>query len=225
MRDWLMGLAVKRKRAEDAGPRYGDANDRCMAAVIDVVLLFLLLGNFSSWLTEKIYFAFHQLPPTPAMQIASMGQLAEYIWQTRYPWAISNLLIFLLIGVGIITCQMLYGTTPGKWLLGLKIVRRDTLEPPARWRYVLRFFAYFFSVAPLMVGLFWMSFNKERRTFHDYIAGTVVIHTRPRGWYYAQVKRGFRWVRTKISGSAPLEQPVGEPAAGERHEDGKNSVD
>ncbi len=217
-KDWFVTLGLRPKPLVD-GPRYGSANDRCMAAVIDISILFLLLRPLTESLTERIYAAFHLTSPLPSARIESFSQLAQIIWQTRYPWVLSNGLIFLIMGICVLASQMIYGTTPGKWLLGLKIVRHGTEETPSRGRYVLRFFGYILSCLPLMIGVFWMSFNRERRAWHDYIAGTAVISTRPQGWYWRQFKRPFRWAWRKLRPSTPMENTVGEPAAGEGHED------
>ena len=223
--NFLAPFGLMKKPNVDNGPRYGDANDRCMAVAIDFGILFLLLDEISVWITKTIYGWFNQLSPMVGQRIDNMHDLMQLLWQTRYPWAISNGLIFLLMGLAIITCQMIYGTTPGKWILGLKIVRRGTLEPVARWRYVLRFLGYVPACLPLMIGVFWMSFNKERRCWQDYIAGTVVINTRPRGWVWLMMKRGFFWLKARVMPLPTVEDAVGEPAPEQRHEDGSKPVE
>jgi uncharacterized RDD family membrane protein YckC len=159
--------------------------------------------------------------------ITSFQQMADIIWYTRYPWMISNGLTVLLMGVVYVACQIAYGTTPGKWLLGLKILHAKTLQPIGGWRYALRFLAYIPSAAPLMLGMFAGLFSKRNRTLHDVLAGTVVINTRPKGWYWQKVKAGYLWLKAKITGATlgPVEQTVGEPTAEQRHKDSSKPVD
>jgi uncharacterized RDD family membrane protein YckC len=74
----------------------------------------------------------------------------------------------------------LYGQTPGKWLMGLKVV-------PVRGggmsiaRALARFGGYFVSALPLYAGFLWM-LGPSRRGWHDLLAGTEVIYVarRPR---------------------------------------------
>ena len=225
MRSWFVPFGL-RPKPEETGPRYGDTNDRTMAAVIDIALLFLLLNRISQTISDKVFAAFELSPLGSNAHAANFSEMAKILWEVRYPWLISNGIIVGLMALFVISCQMAYGTTPGKWLLGLKIVRHKTLEPIASWRYVLRFLAYIPASAPLMLGVIWMSFNKQRRGWHDYIAGTVVINTRPKGWYWQKVKLGYRWLMGKMRPSSRLaEKPMGEPSAKQGHEDGSKPID
>lgn len=219
MRHFFVPFGLKPQKPED-GVRYADTNDRSMAAAIDIALLFYLLNRPSQMITEKVFAYFGQTPLGYDSQINSFAALSQVIWTARYPWVISNGLILLLMGLFVVLCQMAYGTTFGKWLLGLKIVHHKTLEAPARWRYALRFLAYIPACLPLMLGVFWMSFNKQRRGWHDYIAGTVVLSTRPRGWYWGKLKQGYR----KLFPSRTVKEAIAEPPAEQCHEDGKPPV-
>jgi uncharacterized RDD family membrane protein YckC len=125
-------------------------------------------------------------------------------------WLTNALIQVACIGMVIVASQIVLGTTPGKWLMGIRIVRAGTLEPVESWRYVLRFLAYIPACLPLMIGVFWASFNKQRRGWQDYIAGTVVLNLRPHGWYWNQVKTLYRRWRG-IKETSAVEQPMGEP--------------
>jgi uncharacterized RDD family membrane protein YckC len=186
-----------RPRVPEEGPRYADLYERGVAAAIDVTLIFYLL--------ESIVFrhitpdAFGIIDPERIATIEQAPRFSEMMnvmVESGFlaAWITSTLAQLTVIGVLMVGSQLLYSTTPGKWLLGLKICRADTLEPPAAWRYILRYLAYIPACAPFMIGMFWMLFNKRRRGWHDYIAGTVVINTRPHGWYWQQTKRGVRWL-------------------------------
>jgi uncharacterized RDD family membrane protein YckC len=56
-----------------------------------------------------------------------------------------------------------------------------------------------------MIGIIWMMFDKKSRSWHDMIAGTRVITTRPDGWYWAKTKEGYRWLKAKIRNSSSTE--------------------
>lgn len=67
-----------------------------------------------------------------------------------------------------------YGGTPGKRLLGMRVVDADTLQPIGFVRALWRQFAYFFSFF-LFLGFIWVALSDRKRGWHDLLAGTVVI--------------------------------------------------
>jgi len=224
MQPFLSMIGLKPKPLGD-GPRYAMPNDRCMASAIDVTILFLLLSNVTEHVTEQIYAFYEQLPPSALPHVSSFNELAHMIWLTRYPWVISNTLTVAIMGAVFIGCQCVYGTTPGKWLLGLKIIDVKTHEPIRGWRYAWRFLMYIPSAVPLMIGVIWGSFNKRHRMLHDYMAGTNVIYTRPKGWYWQKIKQGFFWLKAKAGLSREVEEPVGEPTTEQRHENSTKPIE
>jgi uncharacterized RDD family membrane protein YckC len=68
------------------------------------------------------------------------------------------------------------GYTPGKFLLGLKIVRRDGSKLTLG-RAFLRFIGYWVSAIPLFFGFIWIIFDRRRQGWHDKLADTQVIYT------------------------------------------------
>jgi len=96
------------------------------------------------------------------------------------------------------------GATPGKILVGAKIVDAKTFGKPSTGRLIGRYFAYLVSMLPglvfavavsaasvlygeqqlqlwllvtplLMWGFIWIAFDKRKQGWHDKLAGTVVI--------------------------------------------------
>jgi uncharacterized RDD family membrane protein YckC len=72
----------------------------------------------------------------------------------------------------------LYGATPGKMVLGLRIVNARTLGRVGLLRSILRYLAYFVSGVVFMLGFIWAAFDRRKQGWHDKIAGTIVIQTR-----------------------------------------------
>ena len=70
-----------------------------------------------------------------------------------------------------------WGQTPGKWVMGIRIV-------PVRggrlgiWRCLVRLFGYLLSTAPLYLGFVWI-LGPKRRGWHDLLAGTEVVYVAP----------------------------------------------
>jgi len=68
------------------------------------------------------------------------------------------------------------GTTVGGIILGLRIVRIDgnPINLPVA---VVRLLGGFFSAALFFLGFFWAGWSQDRQSWHDKIAGTVVVRT------------------------------------------------
>jgi uncharacterized RDD family membrane protein YckC len=74
----------------------------------------------------------------------------------------------------------LHGATPGKRLMGLRVVLADGSEP-GRARALTRALAWLFLSTPFANFGFWLSlFNPRMRALHDLVAGTYVVEYGPR---------------------------------------------
>lgn len=71
------------------------------------------------------------------------------------------------------------GTTLGGIVCGLKVVRADG-RAVDRSVALVRALAAVFSALPLFLGFFWAGWSAERRSWHDLIAGTLIVKM-PRG--------------------------------------------
>jgi uncharacterized RDD family membrane protein YckC len=68
----------------------------------------------------------------------------------------------------------LRGATIGARLCSLEVVRLDGRE--IDWDTALvRALSCFLSLAPAGLGFIWIAFDRERQSWHDKIAGTVVV--------------------------------------------------
>ena len=69
----------------------------------------------------------------------------------------------------------LYGATPGKMALGLKVVRTD--ERPVDWltAFMREVVGKTLSTLPLGLGYLWAFFHPRRQAWHDLIADTLVV--------------------------------------------------
>jgi len=79
----------------------------------------------------------------------------------------------------------LFGFTPGKFLLGIKIVRQDGRKM-GLGRAIVRFVGYWISAIPLFLGFIWIIFDSQREGWHDKLANTQVIYT----WEKPKLKSG-----------------------------------
>jgi uncharacterized RDD family membrane protein YckC len=65
--------------------------------------------------------------------------------------------------------------TPGKMVLGLRIVDAVTGETPTMGRLTLRYVGYLVAALPLGLGYLWALWDKQKQGWHDKMAGTVVV--------------------------------------------------
>ena len=66
------------------------------------------------------------------------------------------------------------GQTPGKRVMGIRIVKADG-TPFGLVPAILRYVGYFVSAIVLLIGFIWILFDKDKQGWHDKIAGTYVV--------------------------------------------------
>lgn len=87
-----------------------------------------------------------------------------------------NLLITIVYNVGF---WMISGQTPGKRVLGVRVVRTDGTR--LRLGNALRRQVGYWISNILYLGFLWILFDNRRQGFHDKIAGTIVTYSWPEG--------------------------------------------
>jgi uncharacterized RDD family membrane protein YckC len=93
------------------------------------------------------------------------------------------------------------GQTPGKKLLGLRVVQADG-EPMTLGIAFLRWVGYIISKIPLLLGFIWAAFDDRKQGWHDKIAGTCVVRT-----------TGYRRATDRVSPDAPFGPNREQPSA------------
>lgn len=68
-----------------------------------------------------------------------------------------------------------YGATPGKLVMGIRVVSATTNQPPNTWQGLARYLGYIISSIPLCLGFIWAAWHPEKKAWHDMLARTVVI--------------------------------------------------
>jgi uncharacterized RDD family membrane protein YckC len=88
---------------------------------------------------------------------------------------IDALINWVLPIVIIITFWVLKQGTPGKILLKMKIIDAKTGECPTMKQWVIRYLAYIPSMVVLLLGFFWVAWDKKKQGWHDKLSGTLVV--------------------------------------------------
>ncbi len=65
--------------------------------------------------------------------------------------------------------------TPGKMVVGAKIISAKTGGKPTTGQLVGRYFAYILSTLPLLLGFLWAAWDPKKQTWHDKLAGTYIV--------------------------------------------------
>lgn len=133
--------------------KYGGFWIRVLASLIDSVLLALLIIPILTAVYGKDYW---------------MGNISGGI--------IGILVNYILPAIVVLIFWFYKSATPGKMVLNLKIVDAKTGGKPSTGQFIGRYFGYYLSMLPLFLGLVWVAFQKQKRGFHDLVAGTMVIY-------------------------------------------------
>ena len=93
---------------------------------------------------------------------------ARIVLPILYPLAIILVLTYFTFFHGA------WGQTIGKMIFRLRVVKADGQPLTFSWA-LIRTFAYILSAIPFFLGFFWSGFTSSKRTWHDFIAGTIVV--------------------------------------------------
>lgn len=117
----------------------------------------------------------------PAMVLAYITALLGGMVARELTFEIQLLAVgaALVAGVAVsFTYHALYwgqgGQTPGKMLMGVRVVRRDGGDI-GYGRAFLRWVGYFIALLPFGLGLIMVLLDPRRRGLHDLLAGTCVV--------------------------------------------------
>jgi uncharacterized RDD family membrane protein YckC len=82
---------------------------------------------------------------------------------------------YLFPAIAVVLFWVYRSATPGKLILGMKIVDAKTGGKPSTGQFILRYLGYYVSTIPLFLGLIWVGLDAKKQGWHDKIAGTVVV--------------------------------------------------
>jgi uncharacterized RDD family membrane protein YckC len=163
-----MHLATEEAGRAAASVRVAGFWHRAAAGTVDGVLLiafFLLLDIMVSLLLRHPLPRLRQIGPDYLVDVAVNGDAL----------AVTGLALLAILGfLYFFIFQALKGRTPGKQLLGLRVIDGYG-QRPSLGRALLRTAAYLPSALLLLLGFLWIGFDREKRGLHDWVADTYVI--------------------------------------------------
>jgi len=129
---------------------------RVWASIIDTVLMLIIIAPLLSWIYGIDYWVSERIILGPA----------------------DFLLTWVLPAVAVILFWIYRQATPGKMAIGARIVDATSGGKPTTGQLIGRYFGYFVSTLPLLIGLIWVGIDKRKQGFHDMLAQTVVVRTK-----------------------------------------------
>lgn len=135
-------------------PRYAGFWIRVAASIIDTIVILLVI-------TPLMYMVY-------GGDVFAQGNMSNGFWDI--------MISYVLPAAATIVLWITFGGTPGKRLLGLRIVNESTLQNLTWAPALLRYLGYFVSMFALFIGFFWIAFDKKKKGFHDHMASSIVIH-------------------------------------------------
>ena len=91
-------------------------------------------------------------------------------------WGIGDLIFsYLLPAIAVILFWFFRSATPGKMLIGARIVDARSFGKPSTGQLIGRYLGYYVSTIPFGLGLLWVAFDRRKQGWHDKLAKTVVI--------------------------------------------------
>ncbi|HQR69077.1 MAG TPA: RDD family protein [Burkholderiaceae bacterium] len=128
---------------------------RVLAAVIDSALLLVIITPVLYWLYGPRYF-----------DGSAVTGAADVLLNWVFP------------AIAVVVFWVYRQATPGKMVIGARIVDATTGQPASKGQLIGRYFGYYVSMIPFFLGIFWVAFDARKQGWHDKLAGTVVVKSR-----------------------------------------------
>lgn len=91
------------------------------------------------------------------------------------------LISWVLPAIAVVLFWLVKQATPGKLAVSARVVDAATGNPISVGQAIGRYIAYFVSMLPLGLGIFWVAFDSKKQGWHDKLAGTVVVRPKNSG--------------------------------------------
>jgi uncharacterized RDD family membrane protein YckC len=105
------------------------------------------------------------------MILGSMAGVLACIVAVSFIWLSLTWIISIAYYVGFLAWR---GQTPGKMIVGIKVIRTDK-NPLTLRDSVVRYCGYLVSLFSFCAGFIIIAFDKKKQGFHDKIADTYVV--------------------------------------------------
>lgn len=132
---------------------------RVLASLIDTVLLLLVIVPLLTAIYGKGYWF--------------SEPKGNILWDI--------LLNYILPAIIIIVFWLYKSATPGKIVLGLKVISLGSKSELSAGQSIGRYFSYYLSLIPLFAGFISIAFDERKQGWHDKLANTAVVKIEKKG--------------------------------------------
>jgi len=147
---------------------------RFLASLLDTFFLALPVAVVIYFLSDGNWFDFAQYQQNIQMAMSGNLHALDAQPQTSLRWEL--LFEFSVLIVTILFWDKWRGATPGKKFVHIKIVDAKTFGDITNKQAITRSLGYIPSTFLLGFGFLMVAFREDKRSLHDFIAGTIVIH-------------------------------------------------
>jgi len=154
--------------------RYAGFWIRFVASFLDTLLLALPVGIVIYFLSDGHWFDFAQYQQNLQMAMSGNPHALDNQPHTSFRWELVFEISVLIVTV--IFWDKWGGTTPGKRMVGIKIVDAKTFEDITNKQAITRSLGYIISTIPFGIGFLMVALRKDKRALHDLLANTAVIY-------------------------------------------------
>lgn len=164
----------------DDAYRYAGLNQRLTASLADLLLFLLLVWAVLSPFQPQGAMMAEPLPFEVRQELKAVTSFGELFASpaVRQHMALGFAKNSLHMGIYflvVLACWLKWKTTPGKLILGVRIVDAKTGGTPTNGQFIRRILGYVLETIPLFLGFASMLFNRKKRAFHDKLAGTSTL--------------------------------------------------
>lgn len=149
---------------------------RLISLIIDLVII--VVGALLFNLTLRLVLNFFGLSDLAVAVFDRTGASTESYsgWLvTLLRWVTTVLTSATFLFIYLVFFWTVTGKTPGKAILGLRVVQEHEANVSFKWA-VVRAVGYYVSLLPLGLGFFWILIDDQRRGWHDKMAHTYVLY-------------------------------------------------
>ncbi len=136
-----------------------------------LLVLFFVMPMFGLSFEETAGFDMSSLPSDPAAFEAYLFSIDSPFLQPQY--ILGNFGFPMAI---IIACWLIASTTPGKRVLGMKIVDAKTGGKVSFFQCLVRYLGYFVCIITGGLGFLWILIDRRKQGWQDKLAGTLVVY-------------------------------------------------
>lgn len=146
--------------------QYATFGTRFMAFITDIFMIGLPIS-----IVAMVLFGYDQVNSAGAMDVIMQTQKAK----EHAPSPTASIVQMILSALAYIGFWYYSGQTPGKKMMGIKVVDKSTCKKASLLQLFIRYIGYFISAITLF-GFLVPLIRKDRRTLHDILASTAVIN-------------------------------------------------